>query len=236
MGFHSSCGARFFTWARAKARSRAFTRPAMCGFSLRLGLKPDHELSLVLRTSESLLFARAKRSNPEKHGDPPHSLSPNGGTVARRAWVRGRRVGVGKESPQEGTQDARQFAVRAGCTLSEPRSPLANSEGRMPGERHTGGCFFGLLFFAQAKKSDSLVRRRVKAVARVMLWHCATAGGRFDLAAKLPQLNKHQHTTRRHVARNQESDQSRNQTRSENANQTDPGVIPKQPATASRDK
>jgi hypothetical protein len=26
----------------------------------------------------------------------------------------------------------------------------------MPGERHTGGCFFWLLFFAQAKKSDSL--------------------------------------------------------------------------------
>ncbi len=57
-------------------------------------LKLDQELSLVLRTSESLLFARAKRSNPEKHGDPSHSLSANGGAVGNRAWVRGRRDGL----------------------------------------------------------------------------------------------------------------------------------------------
>jgi hypothetical protein len=37
----------------------------------------------------------------------------------------------------------RARSLRAhGRALSEPRSPLANSEGRMPGERATGVCFF----------------------------------------------------------------------------------------------
>jgi hypothetical protein len=39
-----------------------------------------------------------------------------------------------------------------GRTSSEPRSTLAHSQGRMPGERAAGGVFLWLPFFAQAKK------------------------------------------------------------------------------------
>jgi len=41
----------------------------------------------------------------------------------------------------------RTRSLRAqGRALSEPRSPLANSEGRMPGERATGVCFLWVTF------------------------------------------------------------------------------------------
>jgi hypothetical protein len=43
-----------------------------------------------------------------------------------------------------------------GRAFNEPRSSLAKSEGRMPGDRTTGVCFFRLPFFAQAKKGDTL--------------------------------------------------------------------------------
>jgi hypothetical protein len=39
-----------------------------------------------------------------------------------------------------------------GRASSEPRSALAKSEGRMPGDRAAGGVFLWLPFFAQAKK------------------------------------------------------------------------------------
>ena len=43
----------------------------------------------------------------------------------------------------ERVEEKPEGALRAhGCALSDPRSPLANSEGRMPGERATGVCFF----------------------------------------------------------------------------------------------
>jgi len=53
----------------------------------------------------------------------------------------------------------RSLHVRHGCTFGEPRSALANLEGRMPGRRINGVCFFRLPFFSQEKKGDSLGRR-----------------------------------------------------------------------------
>ena len=59
---------------------------------------------------------------------------PNGAPVARRG-------GGGKVRRRARTMRARSLRAH-GRALSEPRSPLANSEGRMPGERDTGVCFF----------------------------------------------------------------------------------------------
>ena len=54
-----------------------------------------------------------------------------------------------------------------GRTSSEPRSALAHSQGRMPGERITGGVFLWLPFFAQAKKvTGSPQARRSSALQR----------------------------------------------------------------------
>src|ERR1700712_1855119 len=52
----------------------------------------------------------------------------------------------------------RASSLRAqGCALSEPRSEFANLEGMDARKARRLGCrFFGLLFFGQAKKSDSL--------------------------------------------------------------------------------
>ena len=46
-----------------------------------------------------------------------------------------------------------------GRTSSEPRSALANSEGRMPGERAAGGVFLWLPFFARKQRSNPLACR-----------------------------------------------------------------------------
>ena len=44
-----------------------------------------------------------------------------------------------------------------GCAVDEPRSEFANLEGMAARKARRLGCrFFGLLFFGQAKKSDSL--------------------------------------------------------------------------------
>jgi hypothetical protein len=51
-----------------------------------------------------------------------------------------------------------------GRTSSEPRSALADSEGRMPGERAAGGVFLWLPFFAQAKKVTRSPAGRVEAL------------------------------------------------------------------------
>jgi hypothetical protein len=51
-----------------------------------------------------------------------------------------------------------------GRTSSEPRSTLAHSQGRMPGERAAGGVFLWLPFFAQAKKVTRSPAGRVEAL------------------------------------------------------------------------
>src|SRR6187455_2463785 len=74
-----------------------------------------------------------------------------------------RRAGGGKA--RRGARRKRARALRAhGCALSDPRNPLAHSEGRMPGERATGGVFLWLPFFAQAKKVTRSPAGRVEAL------------------------------------------------------------------------
>src|SRR4029079_12424066 len=51
-----------------------------------------------------------------------------------------------------------------GCALNEPRNPLAKSEGRMPGDRATGGVLSLVTFFAQAKKVTRSPSGRVEAL------------------------------------------------------------------------
>jgi hypothetical protein len=51
-----------------------------------------------------------------------------------------------------------------GRTFSEPRSALAQSQGRMPGDRAAGGVFLWLPFFAQAKKVTRSPAGRVEAL------------------------------------------------------------------------
>ncbi len=58
---------------------------------------------------------------------------------------------------------ARSLNVQ-GRTSSEPRSPLADLQGRMPGRRAAGGVFLWLSFFAQAKKVTRSPAGRVKAL------------------------------------------------------------------------
>jgi len=62
-----------------------------------------------------------------------------------------RRGCVGSVRRRAHTMCARSLNVH-GRTSSEPRSTLAKSEGRMPGDRADGGVFLWLPFFAQAKK------------------------------------------------------------------------------------
>ena len=91
--------------------------------------------------------------------------------------ARGRR-----KSPQ-GARTMRASSLRAhGRALSEPRSPLANSEGRMPGERATGGVFLWLLFFAQAKKVTRSPAGRVEALHFKERRRNEEAGFRLELA------------------------------------------------------
>ena len=59
----------------------------------------------------------------------------------------------------------RASSLRAhGCALNEPRSTLAKSEGRMPGDRATGGVLSLVTFFAQAKKVTRSPAGRVGAL------------------------------------------------------------------------
>jgi len=67
-----------------------------------------------------------------------------GPPVARRAADdKARRVGA---------MDRADSAAGHGWPVSGTRPPLAQSEGRMSGDRATGGVFLWLSFFAQAKK------------------------------------------------------------------------------------
>jgi hypothetical protein len=83
-----------------------------------------------------------------------------------------RRVGGGKARRVARRMRASSLYAH-GCAFSEPRSPLAYSEGRMPGERATGGVFLWLPFFAQAKKVTRSPAGRVEA-----LHFIATRAGR----------------------------------------------------------
>ena len=74
-----------------------------------------------------------------------------------------RRGCVGKVRRRAHTMCARSLNVH-GRTSSEPRSALAKSEGRMPGDRAAGGVFLWLPFFAQAKKVTRSPRGRVEAL------------------------------------------------------------------------
>jgi hypothetical protein len=59
--------------------------------------------------------------------------------------------GGGKVRRRARTMRARSLRAH-GCALNEPRSPLANSEGRMPGERATGVCFLLVTFLCTSKE------------------------------------------------------------------------------------
>jgi hypothetical protein len=74
-----------------------------------------------------------------------------------------RRAGGGKA--RRGARTMRARSLRAhGCALSEPRSPIANLEGRMPGRRVPGGVLSLVTFFAQAKKVTRSPAGRVEAL------------------------------------------------------------------------
>jgi hypothetical protein len=74
-----------------------------------------------------------------------------------------RRGCVGKVRRRAHTMCARSLNVH-GRTSSEPRSALAQSQGRMPGDRAAGGVFLWLSFFAQAKKVTRSPAGRVEAL------------------------------------------------------------------------
>ncbi len=59
---------------------------------------------------------------------------------------------VRRISPQEGAHDVRPFAECTWKYIQRTPEHPAHSQGRMPGERATGGVFLWLSFFAQAKK------------------------------------------------------------------------------------
>ena len=90
-----------------------------------------------------------------------------GPPVARRGCV-----GSVRRRPR--TMRGRSLNVQ-GRTSSEPRSTLAHSEGRMPGERATGSVFLWLSFFAQA------LRRRSGA---------NSAAGRVAAEGRMPGVKK----------------------------------------------
>ena len=90
---------------------------------------------------------------------------------------------------------ARSLNVHGG-TSSEPRSTLAKSEGRMPGDRAAGGVFLWLPFFAQAKKVTRSPIGRVEALLleeekkpRAGSWIPASAG----MASKRKETRGSQH-------------------------------------------
>jgi hypothetical protein len=129
--------------------------------------------SFVSPAASRLLFGIAQKVTKKarrRRGAPPcihesvHSLRPGG--VGVRGWLlplllrqdaaqtgppEARRGCVGSVRRRAHTMCARSLNVH-GRTSSEPRSALAQSQGRMPGDRAVGGVFLWLPFFAQAKK------------------------------------------------------------------------------------
>jgi len=92
---------------------------------------------LDTRRSRAALFASASAAGCRPTG-PPEARRGCVGQVRRRAH----------------TMCARSLNVH-GRTSSEPRSALADLEGRMPGRRAAGGVFLWLSFFAQALRRRS---------------------------------------------------------------------------------
>ncbi len=103
-------------------------------------------LRLLLRLSLSLWLRLWLLRQDAAQPGPPVARRGGAGSVRRRAH----------------TMCARSLNVQ-GRTSSEPRSTLAESEGRMPGDRATGGVFLWLPFFAQAKKVTRSPAGRVEA-------------------------------------------------------------------------
>src|SRR4029078_209496 len=61
--------------------------------------------------------------------------------------------GAGGGKARRGARRMRARALRAhGCALSDPRNPLANLEGRMPGRRATWGVFLLVTFLCTSKE------------------------------------------------------------------------------------
>src|SRR5450432_158400 len=128
------------------------------------------ELSLVLRPSDLLLAlpkskqkarherrCSAPRTAPLIHEDRPSMdyVETTALALARRMRVN-RGPCVAARVRRNGRRLARTMrasSLRAhGRALSEPRSSLAHSQGRMPGERHTGGCFLLVTFLCTSKE------------------------------------------------------------------------------------
>jgi hypothetical protein len=85
------------------------------------------------------------------------------GCRRKRAPPEARRGCVGRVRRRAHTMCARSLNVH-GRTSSEPRSTLADLQGRTPGRRAAGGVFLWLPFFAQAKKVTRLPAGRVEAL------------------------------------------------------------------------
>jgi hypothetical protein len=110
--------------------------------------------------TQLLLLLSLLRQDAAEPG-PPEARRGCAGSVRRRAH----------------TMCARSLNVH-GRTSSEPRSTLADLEGRMPGRRAVGGVFLWLPFFAQAKKvtrspqasgSSALELRAQRRASRVVM-------------------------------------------------------------------
>ena len=118
--------------------------PAMLGTANGAGIhEAVHPCTASRNSSGELLLLR-------------QDAAQTGPPVARRGCA-------GKVRRRAHTMCARSLNVQ-GRTSSEPRSTLAESEGRMPGDRATGGVFLWLSFFAQAKKVTRSPVGRVEAL------------------------------------------------------------------------
>jgi len=129
---------------RARAPSGNFRRTLRCS--------APRTAPVCARTRASLhcvaALVRVHRNLPGYQG-PRASASAagsrrNGAPVARRA-------GGGKA--RRVARRMRASSLHAhGCAFSEPRSPLANLEGRMPGRRATWGVFLSVTFLCTSKE------------------------------------------------------------------------------------
>jgi len=143
---------------RARAPSGNFRRTLRCSAPRTAPVNARNRASLHCVVVIVCFFERpgARPKKPQGAASAA-GCRPNGAPVARRA-------GGGKA--RRVARRMRASSLRAhGCALNEPRSPLAKSEGRMPGDRATWGVFLSVTFFAQAKKGDSLARRASESLA-----------------------------------------------------------------------
>ena len=124
------------------------------------------------------LFPRRLRCSAPRTA--PGSTNPCIPALPRRMMFRATLGFCGRMPPKPGPPEARrgcEGSVRRrahtmcarslnvhGRTSSEPRSTLADLQGRMPGRRAAGGVFLWLPFFAQAKKVTRSPAGRVEAL------------------------------------------------------------------------